>query len=87
MRTVDKRETMEEDLHCILIESHTFSQPSSQKESDLSAGVLPVPLPCLVSKVSIRRHSIRRRRYQLTVAAIMPFNLFNNHAFSLLWVS
>lgn len=81
MRTVDKRETMEEDLHCILIESHTFCQPSSQKESGLSAGVLPVPLPCLVSKVNIRWHSIRRRMYQLTVAALMSFNLYSNHAF------
>lgn len=89
MRTVDKRETMEEALHCILIESHTFSQPSSQKESGLSAGVLPVPLPCLVSKVNTRWHSIRGRRYQLTVAAIMPLNLYNDHAVSLLclWVS
>lgn len=92
--TVDKREAVQEGLYCVLTEPHTFSQPSGQREGGLSAAVTPVPLPCLVTKVNIRGQSIRKRVYQLTVAAVTLFNkttpnLSNNHAFSLMcpWVS
>lgn len=66
MRAADERQAMEEDLNCILIESHTFSfrqisALKSKKESGLSAGVLPVSQPHPVSKVNILWHSIRRR--------------------------
>ena len=65
---------MEEDLNCILTESHAFSPSSSQKESGFWAGGLPVPPPHLVPKVNTLWHAIRKRAYQLTVAAIMFFN-------------
>ena len=51
MRTVDKREAMEEDLNCILIESHTFSfrqipALKSEREWPFCWGASCVPALC-----------------------------------------